>query len=165
MAVNFLRFIMNFVKLLWRCWIGEFQINIFESMMKTFDFILELDFILLFPSYFLVGLVFLTCSLDRKLQKPFLPSFIVIHNGSRRKAHRHVPWELDHKVERSEEGDCSNDSENWWENIFVYIYKFIVILNFTEYEHETINWPQFLDNYALISGHVSEVLLISKQES
>lgn len=24
-----------------------------------------------------------------------------------------------------------------------------------EHEYETLNWPNFLDNYALISGHVS----------
>lgn len=27
-----------------------------------------------------------------------------------------------------------------------------------EHEYETINWPTFLDNFALISGHVSECL-------
>lgn len=36
------------------------------------------------------------------------------------------------------------------ENYFYFNY--LIIL---EYEHQTINWPAFLDNFALISGHVS----------
>lgn len=31
------------------------------------------------------------------------------------------------------------------------------ILFFAEFEHEIINWPAFLDNFALISGHVSSL--------
>lgn len=27
-----------------------------------------------------------------------------------------------------------------------------------EHEYETLNWPNFLDNFALISGHVSILL-------
>lgn len=30
-----------------------------------------------------------------------------------------------------------------------------IFCSFTEFEHESINWPAFLDNFALISGHVS----------
>lgn len=26
-----------------------------------------------------------------------------------------------------------------------------------EHEYETLNWPNFLDNFALISGHVSNI--------
>lgn len=28
-----------------------------------------------------------------------------------------------------------------------------------ETEYETINWPTFLDNYAILSGHVSNLML------
>lgn len=32
-----------------------------------------------------------------------------------------------------------------------------------ENEYETLNWPTFLDNYALLSGHVSTQNIINSQ--
>lgn len=32
------------------------------------------------------------------------------------------------------------------------------LINKLETEYETINWPTFLDNYAILSGHVSRDL-------
>ena len=31
-----------------------------------------------------------------------------------------------------------------------------------EHEYETLNWPNFLDNFALISGHVSNIIKACK---
>ena len=34
-------------------------------------------------------------------------------------------------------------------------FRFKFNFQFLETEHETINWPTFLDNFAIISGHVN----------
>lgn len=39
--------------------------------------------------------------------------------------------------------------------LFLFTSVLIMFNVIAEFEHETIDWPRFLDNFALISGHVS----------